>query len=52
MPQAQIIELADAIVEQLNAHEFSETFTAERGYLPTFDLPDLNSLKVTVVPSS
>jgi len=50
MPQAQIIELADALVTELNAHAFSLAFTAERGYLPTFELADLDRLKVTVVP--
>ena len=50
MSQAQIIELADAIVTQLNAHTFSRPFVAERGYLPTFDLPEMGTLKVTVVP--
>jgi hypothetical protein len=52
MPQAQIIELADAIVAALNAHTFSQAFTAERGYLPTFDLPEMGTLKVTVVPKA
>ena len=50
MPEAQIIALADAIVAELNAHAFSQSFTAERGYLPTFDLPDMGTLRVTVVP--
>lgn len=50
MPNADIIDLADAIVTGLNATVFSQTFTATRGYLPTFDLPDLDELTVTVVP--
>jgi hypothetical protein len=50
MPQAQIIELADAIVSELNGHTFSQAFTAQRGYLPTFELQELDRLKVTVVP--
>ena len=50
MPQADIIEVADAVVSALNGHAFSHAFTAVRGYLPTFELPDLNELKVTVVP--
>jgi hypothetical protein len=50
MTQAQIVALADAIVEQLNAHTFSQPFTAARGYLPTFDLPEMKVLRVTVVP--
>ena len=47
---AEIINLADAIVTDLNGHSFSQTFTAERGYLPTFELPELGTLQVTVVP--
>ena len=50
MPQADILQLADALVADLNAHSFSQSFEAVRGYLPTFELPDLNALKVTVVP--
>lgn len=50
MPEAQIVELAAAIVTQLNAHTFSQRFVAERGYLPSFELADLDRLKVTVVP--
>lgn len=47
---AEILNLADAIVTDLNGHTFSQPFTAVRGYLPTFELPDLGDLKVTVVP--
>ena len=36
MPQAQIIDLADAIVEQLNGHSFSQSFEAQRGYLDEY----------------
>lgn len=50
MPQADIINVADAIVTELNATSFSQPFTAARGYLPTFDLQDMDELKVTVVP--
>ena len=47
---ADILNLADAIVTDLNGHSFSQPFTAERGYLPTFELPELGDLKVIVVP--
>ena len=47
---AEILNLADAIVTDLNDHAFSQPFTAARGYLPTFELPELGDLKVTVVP--
>jgi hypothetical protein len=50
MPQADIIDVADAIVTELNGHSFSQPFTAARGYLPTFDLQEMGELKVTVVP--
>ena len=50
MPQADIIDIADAIVNELNSQTFNPPFTAVRGYLPTFDLPEMNELKVTVVP--
>lgn len=50
MEQAQIVELADVLVDELNRQEFSLAFTAERGYLPTFELPDMDELKVTIVP--
>ncbi len=51
MPQADIVQLADALVADLNAHSFSQAFVAVRGYLPTFELPDMDTLRVTVVPS-
>ena len=47
---ADIINVADAVVTELNDHSFSQPLTAERGYLPTFELPEMNELKVTVVP--
>lgn len=50
MPQADIIDVAEAIVADLNAASFSQPLSAERGYLPTFDLQEMNELKVTVVP--
>jgi hypothetical protein len=50
MPQADILQLADLLVAELNAYSFSQTFQAVRGYLPTFELPDMDTLRVTVVP--
>lgn len=46
---ATIVDIADSVVADLNA-AFSQTFTAERHYLPRFKLPELEQLKVTVVP--
>jgi len=47
---AVITEIADAVVAELNGASFSQTFTAERHYQPTFELPDMKDLHVTVVP--
>jgi len=45
------IELADGIVESLNDTEFDPPFMAQRGYLPRFDLEELDDrIVVTVVP--
>ncbi|AQT67942.1 hypothetical protein STSP2_01094 [Anaerohalosphaera lusitana] len=46
------IKLADAIVAELNGHQFSKAFTAERKLLPEFSLAQLKDLTVTVVPRS
>jgi len=51
-----ITDIADAVVTELNAPPvppatgFAQTFTAARAYRPQFDLTDLKTLKVTVVP--
>lgn len=47
---ALIIDIVDEVVEELNAGAFSLPFTATRGYLPRFELGDLETLRVTVVP--
>ena len=50
---ATIIDIADAVVTALNgpgASGFSQQFTAARMYLPVFDLADMKTLRVTVVP--
>jgi hypothetical protein len=47
---AVILDLADAVVAQLNAATLSQSFTAERLYAPLEDLETLSALKVTVVP--
>ena len=47
-----IIQIADAVVAQLNATTFSQPLTAARDYAPSFKLPDMKSLHVTVVPRS
>lgn len=47
-----MIELADAVAASLNAGAFSLPFTAERAYLPDYDLSQVQDLRVTVVPKS
>ncbi len=50
---ATIIDIADAVVEALNTPGepgFSMPFTAQRSYRPVFDLQDMKTLHVTVVP--
>jgi hypothetical protein len=41
--------MAQAVVDGLNATAFSQSFTAERAYLPIFDLGEMLDLHVTVV---
>lgn len=50
-----VIDIADAVVAALNeagGHAFSQPFTAQRCYVPTFDLKEMKDLHVTVVPRS
>ena len=48
---AQILDIADAVVDELNdAIGLSQEFTATRAYLPEFELPELSTLRVTVLP--
>jgi hypothetical protein len=50
---ALITDIADAVVDNLNDHDFSQDFTAERRYLATLDLKDMgDDLFVTVVMRS
>ena len=45
-----ISDIAEAVKTILNVPTFSPPFTATRGYLPVFELEDMNTLHVTVVP--
>ncbi len=47
---AVIIDIADAVVAQLNGTPFSQPLTAERHYQPRFELAEMTGLKVSVVP--
>lgn len=49
---ATIIELADAVVSELNVGGWSLSFAARRFYRPRFVPADLNTLQVSVVPRS
>ncbi len=47
-----VLEIADAVVASLNAGTFSQAFEAVRKYRPSFELEELPTLRVTVVPRS
>lgn len=47
-----VVEIADAVVADLNTGSFSQPFQAERHYLPVFELDDIKDLRVTVVPKA
>lgn len=47
---AVILDIADAVVAELNGHTFSQALTARRFYRPLFDLKDMAALHVSVVP--
>ena len=47
-----VVDVADAVVTALNAGSFSQPFTAERAYLPCYELDDIKQLRVTVVPKA
>lgn len=48
----KILQLADAITTALNAATLSQTFTAERKYVPKFDLHTSDAVQVAVVPKA
>mgnify|MGYP005845908079 CR=1 FL=1 len=45
-----ITDIADAVVAELNDAVLSMPITAVRHYVPSFALPDMQSLRVSVVP--
>lgn len=45
-----VTDVAEAVVVELNGHAFSQPFISERHYLPVFELPEMKTLHVTVVP--
>jgi len=50
MPDALIVQIADAMVDALNDASLSQSFTATRKNRPRFALADLADLTVTVAP--
>ncbi|HID23431.1 MAG TPA: hypothetical protein EYP14_13680 [Planctomycetaceae bacterium] len=49
---AVILNIADAVVAELNAGTFSQPVTAVRHYQPKFELSEMAALHVSVVPRS
>ena len=45
-----LTDIAEAVRNELNNHEFSQAFEAVRLYQPLFELPEMKTLHVTVVP--
>lgn len=50
MADSVIIQIADAVVDAINAATLDYTVTAARAYVPVADVKDLTTLRVTVVP--
>lgn len=46
------IDIADAVVTELQSHTFSEPIVVSRRVLPEYELAELKDLTVTVVPKS
>lgn len=51
MPNAPVIDVAEAVKEAINNASLSQTPTAERKAYPYFELPDLVGLVVLVAPN-
>jgi hypothetical protein len=47
-----VLQLAEKIVQTLNSGSFALAFTAVRTLFPFFELKDLSTLRVTIVPKS
>ena len=52
MADVKIVQLADAVVADLAAEQFSQAFTPTRAYVPTIDLQEVKDLVVTVVANA
>jgi len=49
---SRIIDLVDLVVAGLNLQTWTVPFTATRTYRPVFDLKDMTTLRVSVVPKA
>lgn len=49
---AEIVTIAEAVKEAINAATFSQEVVAERLYVPVYNLQDMGEIKCSVVPSS
>ena len=47
---ARFVKIAAAVASELNGTSFAMPFTAMRAYRPVFSLPELETLRVTVMP--
>jgi len=45
-----VVDVAEAMVAELNAASLSQPLTAARHYVPVFELPEMQELHVSVVP--
>lgn len=47
---ATILQIADSVTAQLNTADLSHSISADRLYVPNFDLENMKELRVSVVP--
>jgi len=52
MPTATAVVLAEAVKDLLNAQPFSLSFAARRPYVPVYQLQEMETLRVDVVPNA
>lgn len=45
-----VVEIADAVVAELNTMDLGSPLDAQRHYVPSFELKDMTNLRVSVVP--
>lgn len=47
-----IANITQAVVDELNDHDFGTPFAAKRHYAPAYEVKDIKDLTVTVVPAA